>query len=111
MTAEDITARVQRGADLLDEKRPGWWQEINLGRLDIGSSCNCVGGQLSGGLCSFIATMESLDLDANAEDEFVRYGFEADGNDHATIEADYAGLTAAWHDLITARREMAGVPA
>lgn len=102
----DITERVQRGAALLDEKRPGWWREIDLGRLDIGSSCNCVGGQLSGGLCSFSVTMESLDLDG--EEEFTGHGFEADGNDHATVEADYAALTVVWRDLITARREMAG---
>lgn len=37
---------VARGARLLDEKWPGWWQEINLSTLDLRSVCNCVLGQL-----------------------------------------------------------------
>jgi hypothetical protein len=106
---DDITGRVERGAALLDEKRPGWDGLIDLGRLDIQSSCNCVAGQLAGGSWAFSLTMESLELED--EEEFADHGFEADGNDHPTIEADYAALTVAWRDLITGRRAAAEVPA
>ena len=38
--------RATRGAELLDEKRPGWAAAIDRKRLDMGSVCNCVLGQL-----------------------------------------------------------------
>ena len=38
--------RVRRGARLLDHERPGWANEIDLERFDIGDSTRCVLGQL-----------------------------------------------------------------
>jgi hypothetical protein len=38
---------VANGAQLLDEKRPGWWREIDVDRLAIGSMERCVCGQLT----------------------------------------------------------------
>jgi hypothetical protein len=38
--------RVANGAQLLDEKYPGWYRKINLDDLDIESACNCICGQL-----------------------------------------------------------------
>ena len=46
MTQEQ--ASVARGAALLDARRPGWESAIDLGRLDLSSSCACVLGQLEG---------------------------------------------------------------
>lgn len=40
--------RVARGAEFLDEHRPGWRSEINLADLDLESTCGCVLGQLFG---------------------------------------------------------------
>jgi len=40
--------RVQRGAQLLDATTPGWAKHINLSIFAIGSTCNCVLGQLYG---------------------------------------------------------------
>src|SRR5712672_2645116 len=39
--------RVLRGARLLDEKLPGWFVEIDVENLNLGSACNCVLGQLA----------------------------------------------------------------
>jgi hypothetical protein len=115
-----ITERVEKGAALLDEKRPGWWRDIDLLTLDIASRCGCVIGQLAGitkasdrGLVYEAAT-RSLGVGYTAE---ISMGFEAPmtrefGGDRGTaIAAEYAALTAAWRDLITGRRTAASVTA
>ena len=102
-----ITERVERGAALLDAKRPGWWRRINLRRLDIRSACDCIAGQLGG----YSDTLRALGLLDGEED--VEHGFEAidpdgdvlAGEYHRLVQEDYAALTAAWHDLIGKRRE------
>lgn len=40
--------RVDRGARLLDAKRPDWYDRVNLLTLDMGSRGYCVVGQLYG---------------------------------------------------------------
>jgi hypothetical protein len=37
---------VERGAEWLDEKEPGWANKINIETLDIGLSDSCICGQL-----------------------------------------------------------------
>ena len=116
----DIAERVERGAALLDEKQPGWLDIIDLDLLDISSRCGCVIGQLAG---LTKASDRGLAYDAAARRLGVGYstdippGFEAPstrefGRDRLpAIAAEYAGLTEAWRDLITRRRELAAVPA
>jgi hypothetical protein len=84
-----IADRVEHGAALLDAKRPGWWQQIDLGRLNIESPCDCVIGQLG----SYPETTRSLGLHISLDDWL--HGFEGD---------EYAELTDAWRDLIQQRR-------
>ena len=96
-----IAERLKRGAALLDAKRPGWWREIDLGRLDIESACNCIIGQLG----SYMETARSLGLYISLDDWL--HGFEG---------GEYPELTDAWRDLIQQRRlaqcpEPAGVSA
>lgn len=99
-----VAERVERGAALLDEKRPGWLDVIDVARLDIGSSCNCVGGQVGRALHlgTFVDVMGDLGLLVTEE---AAYGFEHD------TEAGYEDLTTAWRSLILARRAAAQVPA
>lgn len=42
-----VQEAVANGAQMLDEKAPGWHRLINLKRLDIGSCERCVCGQLA----------------------------------------------------------------
>jgi hypothetical protein len=102
-----VTERVQRGAALLDEKRPGWWQQIDLDDLNLRDGCTCIGGQLcarkTGTEEDYLIFMDELGLSRADE---VRHGFDRAGDD-----SDYDALTAAWRDLITKRREDVGVPA
>jgi hypothetical protein len=44
----DLSAKVKRMTAILDEKRPGWRDEIDVEKLDFNSIRNCVLGQLYG---------------------------------------------------------------
>jgi hypothetical protein len=100
-----ITERAERGAALLDEKRPGWLRRIDLGRLNLADTCDCPAGQITGSpvyLTDWILVMESLGLDAPGLP--AAYGFDGP-------EEECEALTAAWRDLIQVRLGLAGVPA
>ena len=43
-----VTERVADGAAFLDEHQAGWDRDIDLVALDIGSSCECILGQIHG---------------------------------------------------------------
>lgn len=38
--------RVARGAELLDEHRPGWFLDVEVGKLDLNDCLSCVLGQV-----------------------------------------------------------------
>lgn len=40
---------VANGVAWLDEYVPDWWNHIEVRELDLGSTCKCILGQLSGG--------------------------------------------------------------
>lgn len=113
-TSGDIHERVGRGAALQDEKRPGWWRLIDLDRLDVASSCDCVAGQQPGG---YDRTMNALGIERSAEAASCGFQAYAPGLDLADLEygriiaEEYDALTGAWRELITRRRDAAGVPA
>lgn len=87
-----VQERVQRGMKLLDEKRPGWWKEIDLGKLCI-ISCNwCVLGQLYG---YFERGLDKLDLWGYSRIKGFSFSDEADGHD----------LTEEWAEQIRLRQQ------
>ena len=47
MNEPTIEERVANGAQLLDEKVPGWYKLINLATLRLSSCYDCVCGQLA----------------------------------------------------------------
>jgi hypothetical protein len=48
LRSEPTSKRVARGAQLLDEKVPGWERRIHVGTLDIATTTHCVLGQVFG---------------------------------------------------------------
>ncbi|MDA8611249.1 hypothetical protein N9L18_00060 [Candidatus Pacebacteria bacterium] len=48
MSEEEILALVKEGEALLDEKHPGWRENVDIDRLNIQSPCHCVLGQIYG---------------------------------------------------------------
>jgi hypothetical protein len=107
-----IAERVARGAALLDEREPGWWQRIDLDRLDLGSPCRCVLGQLITDKdpqppSLWIEILGWFGIRSRSD---VSHGFNTYG---PGTDAQYRHLTAAWRNLIEVRRieaDRAGEP-
>jgi hypothetical protein len=96
--ADTVAECVAAGVALLDERRPGWEQLIDLERLNLGSSCRCILGQLWAGAPGnpYERGRDAIGLVWPAT---IRYGFDA-GSPY-----DYEALTGEWCRVITARRE------
>lgn len=92
---DDVAERVASGAALLDEKRPGWWREIDLATLDIGDTCNCVVGQLIGG--SARRRLDGLPA-VTGSFEYAPWPWKFGMN------GDPESLTAEWKRVISGRR-------
>jgi hypothetical protein len=72
-TRSDALSPVERGALLLDEHAPGWWQRIDLDTLDLSRSDQCVCSQAFGG--GFEGWLEGERLFGTARDWVYDYGF------------------------------------
>lgn len=73
-----VEERVAKGAAWLDENHDGWIEEVELDRLDLGSECNCVLGQI----VSYQSEVLGIDGAGEGDDEYNEYevylnGFEA----------------------------------
>jgi hypothetical protein len=107
MSEIDYAARVAKGVALLDEKRPGWEREIDLGRLDIQHGDRCVTAQLSG-VGSWYTGMEQLDLTSGNDGTYVAHGFNAEDAPPEGVEGydqfeAYGTLNALWREVIEGR--------
>lgn len=112
MSADTVEVRVARGAALLDAEVPGWWERVRVLRLDMGSTCRCVLGQVFDGegadgfyagsrrLRPFVPNWApvALGFDTSSIDD--------DGEDVSedAYEADYRALQAEWTRVIESRR-------
>lgn len=118
MAADTIRARVARGVALLDEKLPGWAQQIDLDRLDLGNTCNCILGQGFEGhpdvdMKDWVVTspfdigVRELFAAAMPDQDHERaarvHGFDAVSEPGYTAQ-EYAALTTEWKRVILARR-------
>lgn len=122
MSPATVAERVAAGAEFLDQREPGWWQRIDLDRLEMRRSCACVLGQLSTDLTDdgrehwaeiterygLRREWQSLPVPTDAS-----YGFNAfsegafsEGAER-DIRAEYKALAAAWKRVITERRSAA----
>lgn len=109
--------RVAKGAELLDQLRPGWHEKIDVSKLDIGSSALCVISQLhrdqfgvyawSGGIQEITQMVSGVPSPNWVEDCLPlawEHGFLGDGPDYME---DSQRLTVAWLGEIQRRREQA----
>ncbi len=77
-----LPASVLRGAELLDERLPGWPHHVDADKLDLAHSCNCPLGQIFG---DYDDGIEILGLEKPE-----RFGF------HLAGRQTFAYLTEAW---------------
>lgn len=90
--------RVRRGAELLDEARPGWHREVRPGEIRMGSNEDCVLGQLYG---HFQFGRKALGLSPAWP-----LGFDGTATEYGT--GGYADLAACWRAEIEARLDADG---
>ena len=94
-----IKERVEKGAALLDEKRPGWEKEIDLDGLVMESGTCCVLGQLYEG--SFYKGKWAILPEWGAD------SWDTPATEHGFTSQNgvYVALTRAWKRLIRERRK------
>lgn len=94
-----LRKRVYLGAEWLDEKRPGWWQSIDLDRLDISDCDRCVLGQVFGGFlvgvqkCGLLSYPSLTDMGLALD-----YRYDGQRDDYWAVVKD------AWCEQILDRR-------
>lgn len=102
MFIEPPEVRASRGAELLDQEIPRWWERIDLESLDIESRRNCVLGQLGG---------PEQTEDTDGFDRVLKFLFPervvGQCTDHGFAGSD---LERAWASEITQRRVAVPVP-
>jgi hypothetical protein len=107
---------VANGAQLLDEKYPGWWRDVDPFQLQMSDCGKCVCGQLAAlvyqdkpnwHLQQMYANFRSevLGHDLLGDDE-VRYGFFYGGFGSWT----WTELASEWRKVIFARQETDALP-
>lgn len=109
MTEIDYAARAAKGAELLDEVRPGWEDRVNPDSLNMYNTSWCVLGQLEGDYDFAVHTLLKLSYQASWV-----HGFHIPLSEvppsppgGATTESMtevYRPLTEAWRALIAERR-------
>jgi hypothetical protein len=108
--------RVQLGANLLDERVPGWVTRVNLYTLDIASALDCVLGQAYSTDVSrynaYDGALETLfGLDTALDEKAVEHGFEMTGvvtggpagPGYPSFDAERDELNNLWREAIQAR--------
>lgn len=90
---------VKRGSALLDERRPGWVDEVDISQLNIALGAKCILGQIYGGYGDGLGILGILSKGPD-------YGF---CRAVASLGSSSDELTAAWRDEIAGRR-LANVP-
>ena len=90
---ETQKTRIARGIALLDEKKPGWCNTIDLARLDIDDGHQCVLGQVFGTYSA------GVDLFWGEEwvEQVSRHAFLRIGTEYCETDV---GLTRSWRKAI-----------
>jgi hypothetical protein len=90
----ELEERVQRGAQLLDEKYPGWADRIDLRSFSISSPWLCILGQLFGGYLEGVYSLNIVQQEA-------LYGFNIKPTEPFST---FRQLQKLWQEAIEERR-------
>jgi hypothetical protein len=101
--AEELGARADRGAALLDKEKPGWADKINLETFDITECHYCVLGQVYGNF--FTSPLREKLIGPRPYDtaEVEAHGFDLTAEEYQH-DGNVESLGAAWVHLIRARQ-------
>jgi hypothetical protein len=99
---DEVRQRATRGALLLDQKHPGWENEINLEKFEIQNQCLCVLGQLYRSFANGANTLFGSMMYRNL---VVDHGFDSgSGPDDLTVYRQFNLLQEAWVEEIKNRQ-------
>lgn len=103
---ETCVERVNRGAQLLDEEKPGWQNEVIPDKLDMRSSSFCIIGQVYGDYDEYVGVPFGLGEDMNDEaaDDAIEHGFLTRRFDEDK-DIPWALLDLVWVTLLQERAE------
>lgn len=103
---EEIKASVEKGAQLLDQKKPGWYLKIDIARLEMETCRRCVLGQLYG---EYDVGLAHLHLPYNDYDPGLQFGFSlldpTDSHIASITDPRWNTLRSLWIEQITKRQE------
>lgn len=95
-----IEESVALGAALLDERLPGWSEQVEIEELNMVSGAYCVLGQVFGDYLDGVADLwESAMNDVHRTDLAIEHGFDTEGGND-----DYELLRAEWTEQVARRR-------
>jgi hypothetical protein len=103
VTFEEYEKRVDAGAELLDEKEPLWYIDVDPGTLDMSDPDKCVVGQVRSDE-PYCVTLQALGLGAYGGSE-VSFGFDLKTGYLGQFgHADFEILNVLWTRAIMQRR-------
>jgi hypothetical protein len=100
--------RVANGAQMLDEKLPGWYERIDQDKLDVTYGGTCICGQL-GGFTLMTERLSGLDFSAEWSTWVVEHGFTGDENVDAEWRLAIQARLDADKRAVTRRQERAAI--
>jgi hypothetical protein len=106
-TLPPLPTRAAAGAALLDQRRPGWHQQVDGDRLDLEDWRADVLGQLYGSFGAGVHKLTGGLGEAEVDAWTVAHGFDVDDNDlgrSAGPRAAYQALTNAWQAEFSRRQ-------
>src|SRR5687767_14916509 len=103
LAKKGVDERVERGAQLLDRKRPRWFQEVDPSSLEINDIEKCILGQLYGNYHEGVrATCRRPLFVPNLVP--AEHGFVATCEFRRDIDKEFALLDQKWVEAIERRR-------
>jgi hypothetical protein len=106
-TLPPLPTRAAAGAALLDQRRPGWHQQVDRDRLDLEDWRADILGQLYGSFGTGVHKLTGGRSEAEVDAWTVAHGFDLDevdlGRSGGPRDA-YQALTDAWRDQLSRRQ-------
>lgn len=104
---ENARARVQRGAEYLDEIDPTWYRDVEPTTLELASGGSCILGQLHGDFRLGLGRSQLINMSSAPRTSLspVTYGFKCRQNvPEEQQQRDYVLLNQAWREAIRERQ-------
>lgn len=106
-----IIDRVRDGARLLDEQRPGWWQRIDILKLEMNNCSKCILGQLFGHYDSGLTRLfgspdeaeEASERGFDHDEEFGAFTTDGQSAYKDRVNNQYSQLARVWIDEVLKR--------